>query len=171
MKRSFTVTIYENQNSCFKKEMKLKNQAYEKETQLWAYLAKDWNKVLFGKMERKHCEWKQEKYIWGLSEKALNASLRNFDCHLGIKRRNCKFLNKRMRGEAHVIGPCQAPIPKFNNCLRWLAYTTWKQMILWGRSLWILFPLLDKLNYILLLPAGYCWTAWNSAQTWYLNMK
>ena len=57
-------------------------------------------------------------------------------------------MNKRMRGEAHVIGPCQAPIPKFNNCLRWLAYTTWKQMILWGRSLWFLFPLLDKLNYI-----------------------
>ena len=129
------------------------------------------NKVLFGKMERKHCEWKQEKYIWGLSEKALNTSLRNFDCHLGIKRRNCKVLNKRMRGEAHFTGPCQAPIPKFNNCLRWLAYTTWKQMILWGRSLWFLFPLLDKLNYILLPPAGYCWTAWNSAQTWYLNMK
>lgn len=171
MKRSFTVTIYENQNIFFKKEMKFKNQAYEKETQLWTCLAKEWNKVLFGKIERKHCEWKQEKYLKGLSEKVLNTSLRNFDCHLGIKRKNCKFLNKRIRGKAHFTGPHQAPIPKFSSCQGWLAYTTWKQMILWGRSLWFLVLLVNKLSYILLPPAGYCWTAWNSAQIWYLNVK
>ena len=66
MKRSFTVTIYENQNSCFKKEMKLKNQAYEKETQLWAYPAKDEQGSLW-KDGKKTLWMKAFKSLYGFS--------------------------------------------------------------------------------------------------------
>ena len=163
MKRSFIVTIYENQNTCFKKEMKLKNQAYEKETQLWACLAKEWNKVLFGQEGRKTLWMKAGKIHLGLIRKGSKYQPKEF-------RLSANFWEKNIGG-AHFTGPCQAPTPKFNHCLRQLAYTTWKQMILWEMSLWILFPWLGKLTYNLLPSAGYCWTTWNSAQTRYLSMK